>query len=342
MAWVARYMTERLHQPLAQPARGGVRGLQDPRAFARGDASEDGRAVVGAAPGQQVDPGGQVAMRTAVSPSWNSMTVWPSWTRSPERSGVWSIGLAVDVGPVGRTQVDDPIALPRSSLQLGMAAGYLGIVEPHGVRVVPAQGHGTGLELEPLPLVGPLDDEQGGHEAILLGPSADDRKQVLRRLLFRLTHLRGPSVNPSARVRQGRFICRTEKSARSTWSLAPVSAACRSPRAPSVQSLRRSWQTAKSRCVSGPGRSSWQRSGMAQGRLAAGRRRGESSSSAGGARRPRCAAESSRRSLLQRRQCLCPRLPGAAGRAAHFLARLDLHRAAQESIDYVIDTLGDS
>ena len=74
-------------------------------------------------------------------------------------------GLAVDVGPVRRAEIDDPIPVPVEP-ELGMAAGYLGVVEPDGVRAVPAQGHGTGHELEPFTLVGPLDDKQGGHEAI--------------------------------------------------------------------------------------------------------------------------------------------------------------------------------
>ena len=95
------------HQPLAEPAGGGVRGLQDPRALVRGDAPEDGRAVVGAAPGQQVDPGRQVAHAPPVPPSWNSMTVWPSWTRSPECKRRLVDRLVVDVGPVRRTQIDD-------------------------------------------------------------------------------------------------------------------------------------------------------------------------------------------------------------------------------------------
>ena len=72
-------------------------------------------------------------------------------------------GLAVDERPVGRAQVEDAIP-PLFEPELGVAAGNLGIVEPNGVRVVPAQGHGTGCELEPLSLVGPLDHEQGGHE----------------------------------------------------------------------------------------------------------------------------------------------------------------------------------
>ena len=58
-----------------------------------------------------------------------------------------------------------------------MAAGDLGIVEPNGVRVVPAQGHGTECELEPLSLVGPLDHEQGGHEVIL--SSARTRRRLV-------------------------------------------------------------------------------------------------------------------------------------------------------------------
>ena len=73
--------------------------------------------------------------------------------------------LAVDVGSIGRAQIDDPIRLLVLP-ELGMAALDLGIVEPDRVRVIPSQGHGTRLELEALALVGPLDDEQGGHEVV--------------------------------------------------------------------------------------------------------------------------------------------------------------------------------
>ena len=68
-----------------------------------------------------------------------------------------------------------PLAELRSRMQippllepkLSVAAGDLRIVEPNGVRVIPAQGDGTECELEPLSLVGPLDHEQGGHEVII-------------------------------------------------------------------------------------------------------------------------------------------------------------------------------
>jgi hypothetical protein len=72
-------------------------------------------------------------------------------------------GLVVDERSVGRAQVEDSKpALVEP--ELGMAAGDLGIVEPNGVRVVPAQSDGTECELEPFALVGPLDHHQGGHE----------------------------------------------------------------------------------------------------------------------------------------------------------------------------------
>ena len=63
MAWVARYMTERfISRSRSQPA-GGVGGFEHARALVRRDALQDGRPVIGAALGQQVDPGRQVAPR---------------------------------------------------------------------------------------------------------------------------------------------------------------------------------------------------------------------------------------------------------------------------------------
>ena len=73
--------------------------------------------------------------------------------------------LAVHVGAVGRTQVDDPVRIIDLA-DLGVPPGYLGVVEPDRVRVVSTQGQGLGFQLEPLTLVGPLDDEQGGHVVV--------------------------------------------------------------------------------------------------------------------------------------------------------------------------------
>ena len=75
-------------------------------------------------------------------------------------------GLAVDEGPVRRAQIDDPIRLVRraGARHGGGKPRYRGAGS--AFELSRAQGHGTGLELEPLTLVGPLDDEQGGHEVI--------------------------------------------------------------------------------------------------------------------------------------------------------------------------------
>ena len=68
MAWVARYMTDRfISRSRSQPRR-GVRGFEHPRALVGRDALQDGRPVVGAALGQQVDAGRQVAMSGRRSP----------------------------------------------------------------------------------------------------------------------------------------------------------------------------------------------------------------------------------------------------------------------------------
>ena len=164
MAWVARYMTDRfISRSRSQPAAASG-ALQHARALAGRDAPEDGRAVVGTALGQQVDPGRQVAVGAAVP-------LVKEHDRLAELDPIAGVqgglvdGLAVDERAVRRAQIDDPIPVPVEP-ELGVAAGNLGVVEPYGVRAVPAQGHGTGHELEPLTLVGPLDDEQGGHEAI--------------------------------------------------------------------------------------------------------------------------------------------------------------------------------
>ena len=151
-------------QPLAEPSRRALGLLEDARALARGNAPEDGRAVVGTAPAQQVDPRRQVAPGAG-----DSLVV--EQDRLAELEPVSRVErrlvdeLAVDVGPVGRAEIDDPVRLLLLP-ELGMAAGDLGIVEPDRVRVIPSQGHGTRLELEALALVGPLDHKQGGHEVV--------------------------------------------------------------------------------------------------------------------------------------------------------------------------------
>ena len=103
IAWVARYITDRgISRSRSQPAAASGR-LQDPRALARRDAAEDGRVIVGAAPRQQVHPRRQVALRPRSPPSWNTMTVWPSWTWSPESQR----------RPVDRLVVDDTSRWPN-------------------------------------------------------------------------------------------------------------------------------------------------------------------------------------------------------------------------------------
>ena len=84
IAWVARYMTERLSsRSLSQPpAASGAWRTREPSPD--GDAPEDRRPIVGAAPAQHVDPRRQVASGSVSAPSLNSRTVWPSWSRSPE------------------------------------------------------------------------------------------------------------------------------------------------------------------------------------------------------------------------------------------------------------------
>ena len=79
---------------------------------------------------------------------------------------VCSTGWPLTNVPLAELEVEDAVR-PLLEPKLSVAAGDLGIVEPNGVRVVPAQGDGTECELEPLSLVGPLDHEQGGHEVII-------------------------------------------------------------------------------------------------------------------------------------------------------------------------------
>ena len=141
IAWVARYMTERLiRRSLSQPpaASGACRTREPSPAGMLLRIAERSSGLVRA---EHVDPRRQTRARSALRPSLKSMTVWPSWSRSPERSGAWSTGLAVDERPVGRAEIDDPERVVDRP-DLGVSAGNLGVVEPDGVRVVPAQGHG--------------------------------------------------------------------------------------------------------------------------------------------------------------------------------------------------------
>ena len=88
--------------------------------------------------------------------------------------------LAIDERTVSRAEIDNPIRLFLLP-ELRMAARDLGIMEPDGVGVVPSQGHGSRLKLEPLALVGPLDDEQGGHEVV--SPCADGIPPKMQNLM---------------------------------------------------------------------------------------------------------------------------------------------------------------
>jgi hypothetical protein len=47
-----------------------------------------------------------------------------------------------------------------------MAPGNLVVVEPDRVGTIPTEPDGLPLELESLPLVGPLNDEQRGHDPV--------------------------------------------------------------------------------------------------------------------------------------------------------------------------------
>ena len=102
-----------------------------------------------------------------------------------------------------------------------MAPGDFGILEPDGVRAVPAQSQRTGRELETFTLVGPLDDGQGGHEAYLLGSDAGHERIMLGQCP-RLTH-QSISVNPleacGGRASCGQTACR--RSPHDTVSVSP-------------------------------------------------------------------------------------------------------------------------
>ena len=70
--------------------------------------------------------------------------------------------LVVEIRAIGRDEVDELEGV-LDPADLGMSAGDFGVVEPDRVRVVAPQPDDLGLQLEPLPLVGPFDDEQRGH-----------------------------------------------------------------------------------------------------------------------------------------------------------------------------------
>ena len=164
IAWVARYITDRFSSRSRKPARSGVGGLQHARAFIRRDALQDRRAVVGARLGEEIDAACQVAAAAAGR-------LLKEHDRLPELDAVARAQegrvdrLRVHIGPIGRSQIDNTKPIPLLP-ELGMPAGNLGVVEPDCVRAVTAQADGPGHELEPLTLVGPLDHEQGGHEAL--------------------------------------------------------------------------------------------------------------------------------------------------------------------------------
>ena len=99
-----------------------------------------------------------------------------------------------------------------------MAPGDLGVVEPNGVRAVPAQSQGTGHELETFTLVGPLDHEQGGHEAISPRLGCEVTSESRSRLFSRLTP-RTASVNP--------WEARLLRNLPSANAEAPVAVSCR-------------------------------------------------------------------------------------------------------------------
>jgi hypothetical protein len=99
-------------------------------------------------------------------------------------------------------QIDDAISIAFTP-DLGVAPGNLGVLEPDGVRAVPAQSQRTGRELETFTLVRPLDHGQGGHEAYLLSSDAGHERSMLR-LFPRLTH-RSMTVNPPEAAGEGPF-----------------------------------------------------------------------------------------------------------------------------------------
>ncbi len=147
-------------EPLLEPLAGRAGGLEDARALVGGDALEDRRTVAGAGQAEQVDAVGQLARGRRGGVEEHDRLAEPHLVARLQ-AGLLD-GLAVDVSTVGRADVDDAVAVAVAS-DLRMSARDLVVVEPDRVRRVAAEpGRAVG-ELEPLPLVGPLDDEQRGH-----------------------------------------------------------------------------------------------------------------------------------------------------------------------------------
>ena len=143
MAWVALYMTDKFirRSPSQPAAASGAFKTREPSS--EGMRFQDRRAVFRAALGQHVDPARQVA-RAGCCPRRTEQHGLAELDPVARVEGGLIDGLAVDERSVGRAQVEDAIS-PLIEPELGMAAGNFGIVEPNGVRVVPAQGHGTDM-----------------------------------------------------------------------------------------------------------------------------------------------------------------------------------------------------
>ncbi len=86
--------------------------------------------------------------------------------------------LVVEIGAVGRLEVDELEGIVDPP-DLGVPARDLVIVEADRVRVVAAEPDDLGLQLEPLPLVGPFDDEQRGHATAPRSPECRSTPEPL-------------------------------------------------------------------------------------------------------------------------------------------------------------------